>query len=63
MIEFNLSVPREVRQEVLSKRAEDFRIITSSPMGGDLQYFLIEADEEEMLIFKLKHGSGNVWKR
>jgi hypothetical protein len=32
-------------------------------MGGDKQYFLIEADEEEMLIFMLKYGSENVWRR
>lgn len=32
-------------------------------MGGDRQFFLIETDEEEMLIFKLKYGSENVWKR
>jgi methylglyoxal synthase len=44
-------------------RADKFRIITSSPMGGDKQYFLIEADEEDMLIFRLKYGSENVWKR
>jgi methylglyoxal synthase len=63
VIEFNLSVPRQIRHEIISMRADKFRIITSSPMGGDKQYFLIEADEEDMLIFKLKYGSENVWKR
>jgi len=63
VIQFNLSVPRYIRHEIISKRADTFRIITSSPMGGDKQYFLIEADEEEMLIFMLKYGSENVWRR
>lgn len=63
MIEFNLSVPREMKNEIFSKRAETFMIITSSPMGDNRQYFLIKADEGDMLFLRLKYGSENVWKR
>lgn len=63
MIEFNLSVPRESRDDILSKRTELFRVISSSPMGGNKQYFLIRADEEDMLLLTLKYGKENVWKR
>lgn len=63
MIEFNLSVPREIKNDVFKMRNTDFRIITSSPMGGNLQYFLLEASEDDMLYLKLKFGSENVWKR
>jgi len=63
MIEFNLSVPREIKNEILSKRSNDFVIITSSPIAENNQYFLIRAEEDEMVFLKLKYGSGNIWKR
>jgi hypothetical protein len=63
VIEFNLSVPREMKNDIIKMRDVNFRIITSSPMGGDLQYFLLEAPEEEMLIFTLRFGQENVWRR
>lgn len=63
MIEFNLSVPREIKDEIFSKRGEAFMIVTSSPMGDNKQYFLIKADEDDMLFLRLRYGSENVWKR
>ena len=63
MIEFNLSVPRKIKDEIMSRIGSNFIIISSSPMGGNLQWFLINADEDEMTFLTLKYGSENVWKR
>lgn len=62
MIAFNLSVPVEVKNEIISKRSDTFMIITSSPMRNNMQYFLA-ANEDDMLLLTLKFGKENVWKR
>ena len=64
MIEFNLLVPIEVSNEILERKSNNFRIILSAVRGHrGLIYFLIEAEESELLYFTLKYGQDCVWKR
>ena len=63
MIEFNVVVPKELRKEISEMNGNGLHIISSSHMNNGLHYFQIESSEEDMLMFTLRFGQENVWKR
>ncbi len=64
MIEFNAIVPRSDAESVRTLEGSNFRIIHGSRMNRtDAYYFLIDAEEEDLIMFTLKYGPENVWKR
>lgn len=53
----------EIKKEILDKQTQNFRIITSSFGRDNTYFFLIEAEDEEMVFLKLRFGENFVWKR
>jgi hypothetical protein len=62
LLDFNLIVPQEDRDKIMSLSAEDF-IVVHKAKNKNEHFFLIRATEEDMIMLTLKYGKDKVWKR